>query len=179
MSAQSTSDFDLVQMIVATGSDDAFRELFQRHSPRLYRVALRLVGSPHDAEDALQDTWLRAIRRLHRFRWESSLSTWLTGIAANVCRELLQRQRRWERNADVAHAQPIAPADASMIDVERAVAMLPPGERAAFILHDVEGFTHEQIAAQMNWTSGTSKSQLHRARKSLALRLSQTNAGGS
>jgi RNA polymerase sigma-70 factor (ECF subfamily) len=175
LSVRDESDRELVRAILDSRSESAFQELFTRHSPRLYRVALRLTSDPHDAEDVLQETWLRGTKKLAWFRWESSFSTWITGIAAFVSREHLQRKRRWD--GDVETPPSIIAVRPEMIDLERAIAFLPAGQRAAFILHDVEGFTHEEIAQQMSWTAGTSKSQLHRARRSLAERLADLRTG--
>ncbi|HTR76525.1 MAG TPA: sigma-70 family RNA polymerase sigma factor [Gemmatimonadaceae bacterium] len=160
------TDRALVRAILDGGSESAFVELYQRHTPQLFRIARRLLGSTADAEDAVQETWIRAMRRIDSFQWRSALSTWLGAIVVNVAREQLQRDARWsvvELRDDIA----TAPARAPDLDLERAIALLPPGFRAAFVLHDVEGFTHEDIARQLGWTTGTSKSQLFRARRAL------------
>jgi RNA polymerase sigma-70 factor, ECF subfamily len=162
-------DEQLVRAILRDGSDAAFRALFRRHSARMYRTALRLTGNASDAEDALQESWLRAMHRLARFEWRSSLSTWLVGVAANVCREMLEKQRRWQvdEQTDPAEFAIAATPSLDRIDIDRALAALPAGARAAFVLHDVEGLTHEEIAGQLGWSAGTSKTQLHRARRAL------------
>jgi RNA polymerase sigma-70 factor, ECF subfamily len=112
----------------------------------------------------VQDTWLRATARLHEFRGEASLRTWLAGFTINCCRE------RWRRR-DPETPDPDAPARpeplADRLDLERAIAALPDGHREVFVLHDLEGFTHEEIAARLGIVPGTSKSQLSRARASL------------
>jgi len=162
------SDSDLAAAVLRCSSEAAFVALYHRHSKRIYRVALRITQDAHDAEDVLQETWLRATAGLPAFRWRSSLSTWLTGIAANVSRELMQRNRRWATSGECAD---VAVVTSEFIDLERAIAALPPAERAVLILHDVEGFTHREIAQLLHWHTGTSKSQLHRARRSIAGRL--------
>jgi RNA polymerase sigma factor (sigma-70 family) len=163
------TDRELVEGVLNGRSEAPFKELYDRHAVRVYRVALRITQNPRDAEDVLQETWFRATVRLAAFRWESSFSTWLTGIAANVARELLQRDRRWEPSLGVL-AEPVVNT-AEFIDLERAIAALSASERAVLILHDVEGLTHAEIAAQLSWSTGTSKSLLHRARHSVARRL--------
>jgi RNA polymerase sigma-70 factor (ECF subfamily) len=162
------SDETLVQAILSEGSEEAFRRLYRRHSPRLLLLLTRLLGSDSDAEDALQEAWLRATTRLQSFAWRSAFATWLTAIGVNVARDELDRRGRW---IAVAIEEDVLVVGASElhepIDLERAVAMLPPGGRAAFVLHDMEGFTHEEIALQLGYTVGTSKSQLFRARRTL------------
>jgi RNA polymerase sigma-70 factor (ECF subfamily) len=168
------SDQQLVSAILGAGSEPAFRLLFERHSARIYRTALRLTGNAMEAEDVLQETWLRTMTRLRTFQWRSSLATWLTGVAANVSRETLERRNAWriDESAD-PESTAVAPVHSlDRIDLQRALAELPPGARAAFVLHDVEGLTHEEIAAQLGWTTGTSKTQLHRARRRLQQLLS-------
>jgi RNA polymerase sigma-70 factor (ECF subfamily) len=162
------ADEALVELVVGEGSEPAFRALHRRHAPRVYRVALRMLGAEADAEDAVQELWLRAVPKLGAFAWKSTLSTWLTGIVVNVCRETLERRGRWvmlELDEDVA--SDIGRPTSEPIDLERAIGTLPAACRAAFILHDVEGFTHEEIAAQMGYTAGTSRTQVFRARRSL------------
>jgi RNA polymerase sigma-70 factor, ECF subfamily len=164
-----TSDRDLVDGVVRDGNERAFRELYRRHTPRLYLTALRLLGqSPMDAEDAVQETWIRAVREMGRFRWESSLGTWLIAIVGNVARDQLRSARRREARdlatvveLEVEHHQGVG------IDLERAIALLPEGYRAVLVLHDVEGLTHEEIGAALGIAPGTSKSQLFGARRSM------------
>src|SRR5258705_6041567 len=120
-------------------------------------------------------TWVLAVQSLAGFRWESSLRTWLAGIALNTCREIRRRRAR-ERgptgsgmNAAVGS---VPGQDGATLDLERAVASLPDGYREVLVLHDVEGYTHEEIAALLGVDRGTSKSQLSRARRELRARLS-------
>ncbi len=161
-------DQALVRLVLAEGSEAAFRVLYRRHAPRVYRVMLRMLGSESDAEDALQETWLRATDRLSAFAWRSQLGTWLTAIAVNVARDVLDRRGRW---VDVELEEQMIIMESAgtgePIDMERAIALLPAGCRAVFVLHDIEGYTHEEIAAQLGYTDGTSKSQLFRARRAL------------
>ncbi|TAK16858.1 MAG: sigma-70 family RNA polymerase sigma factor, partial [Acidobacteria bacterium] len=120
-------DRELVERFVARRDEEAFRQLFRRHSPRLFAMALRLTGGRRaDAEDLVQDTWLRAARRLPNFEWRSALGTWLGAIAINCARERL-RKRAVEAAGDAEAAErveaaPSSPVDA--IDLERAIASL-------------------------------------------------------
>jgi RNA polymerase sigma-70 factor, ECF subfamily len=166
----SASDPDLVAAICRTGEECAFRELYRRHTPRLYQLSLRLLGGDaHAAEDAVQETWVRAVRGLPRFRGDAALSTWLHSIGLHVSHDLLRRRRRNREDVWDEHFDPPVPAlpIGERIDLERAIALLPDGYRMALVLHDVEGMTHEDIAGQLGVTVGTSKSQLHRARRAL------------
>ncbi len=167
-------DRGLVEAFTGLGAEWAFRELYRRHTPRLYRFLVRLAPGA-DAEELVQETWLRAARNLPRFRWRSALATWLTGIACNVLRERVRVDVRRpapvsldEVNEDSTSAPPATGAD---VDLERAVAALPPGYRAVLLLHDVEGHTHEEIANLLGIAPGTSKSQLSNARRALRARL--------
>jgi RNA polymerase sigma-70 factor (ECF subfamily) len=166
----SASDADLVAAVCRDGEERAFRELYRRHTPRLCRLALRLLGGDaHAAEDAVQETWVRAVRGLSHFRGDAALSTWLHSIGLHVTQDALRRRRRGREDAwDDSFDPPVAPPPVGeRIDLERAIALLPDGYRTALVLHDVEGMTHEDIAAQLGVTAGTSKSQLHRARRAL------------
>jgi len=139
-----------------------FRALYRAHTPALHLLALRLLGGAHaDAEDAIQEAWIRAVRALPDFRWHSSLRTWLCGIAINCCREILRRRKPLLDAADAA--DPPAPPAQSM-GLESLVQSLPDGYREVLVLHDVEGYTHEEIATLLHIAAGTSKSQLSRAR---------------
>lgn len=169
-------DRSLVAGFLLHRDERSFRILYRRHSPALLLLILRLVRGDHgDAEDALQSAWIRAVERLPEFRWESSLRTWLTGIAINCARELLrQRQRRRDtepiERADEGALPPIAPS-VSRLDLEEAIADLPDGYREVLVLHDIEGYTHLEIGTLLGIQSGTSKSQLLRARRAIRARL--------
>ncbi|MEZ4589352.1 MAG: RNA polymerase sigma factor [Gemmatimonadales bacterium] len=169
MSAGPT-DRELVGSILATGDEAAFRALYRRHTPALYRTAVRLTEDRGGvAEDLVHDTWLRAAERLAGFEWRSALATWLTGILFNRVREI---RREWTRrdavSLDLAPEPPALPrSEEDRIDLERAIAELPPGYRAAVLLYDVEGFSHEEVAEILGIDVGTSKSQLSRARRRL------------
>jgi RNA polymerase sigma-70 factor (ECF subfamily) len=162
-------DRDLVDDILREGDERAFRELYRRYTPRLYLASLRLLGqSEMDAEDAVQETWIRAVRELGNFRWQAALSTWLTSIACNVARDQLRRIRRRAENDPVHQEEPSTPArSGDDIDLERAIGLLPDGYRTVLVLHDIQGLTHEEIGTSLGIAPGTSKSQLSGARRTL------------
>lgn len=168
---ESLEDRRQVVAFLERGDEAAFRALYRRHSARLNQFLLRMLGGrEREAEDALQETWLRAVERLRQFRWESSLRTWLTGIALNCARE--RRRKESAESAEVG--DPAAPAVETEIDVEqleRAIARLAEGFREVLVLHDIEQRTHEEIASMLGIAVGTSKSQLSRARRALRARL--------
>ena len=163
------SDRELARMVVEAGDEKAFRALYRRHTPTVYRFVLRLVGGDMaEAEDIMQESWLRAARALDRFRWESALSSWLSGIALNRVRELARKKKRSLVEVEGDWEMPVTAQDAgTRIDLERALEILPPGFRTVLVLHDVEGFTHREIGDRLGITDGTSKSQLHGARKAM------------
>ena len=172
-----------------TGESAAFEELYRAHSPRLFGLACRMVGRSF-AEDLLQDIFLTAHRKLDRYRGESSLGTWLFRVATNVCLDHLRS--RSNRNAQLTSEfdEAVSPDELAAgsagpvmgvvdrMDLERALADLPPGCRAVFVLHDVEGFEHREIAEQLGVAEGTSKSQLHKARLRLRRALTTPDARG-
>lgn len=169
-------DRDLVRAFLQFRDERIFRQIYRRHAPYLNQFVLRLVGGDDvDAEDVLQVTWVRAIDRLVTFRWESTLRSWLTGIALNCTREQLRKSRRSERTAqdelpEMAVA-PEGPRKVNALDLEKAIASLPHGYREVLILHDVEGYTHVEIGKFLGIESGTSKSQLSRARRAVRMSL--------
>ncbi len=155
----------------------AFEALYRQHVRRIYALCLRLSGNSALAEELTQEAFVRAWKKLAQFRGESAFSTWLHPLAVNVA--LAERRSRRTREAhtfltdDVAaHERPASDADPEgSLDIERAVASLPAGARAVFVLHDVEGYRHDEIAGMTGVTVGTSKAQLHRARRLLRERL--------
>ena len=151
-----------------TKDEATFRELYRCHTPALYQLALRLVGGVEsEAQDAIQDTWLRACKTLSGFEWRSSLRTWLTGILINRVREMNRtRGRRNEEELLLECLAPPAPL-AERLDLEQAIARLPAGYRHVLILYDMEGYTHEEISAKLEISAGTSKSQLYHARQAV------------
>jgi len=176
-------DRRLVSEFVRFGDESAFRSLYHRHTPPVFRVISRLVGAERSAEDALQMMWIRAAENLHRFRWESSLRSWLTGIAINCCREILRREKRDRADSidETSHSLPRRPAPRAglRIDLERAIGSLSPGYREVLVLHDVEGYTHMEIGELLGIEPGTSKSQLSRARRALRAKLGAEGSSAS
>jgi RNA polymerase sigma-70 factor, ECF subfamily len=164
------------------GDASAFEELYRQYSGRLYNLTLRMAGSKQEAEDLLQDVFLHAYRKLGSFRGDSSLGTWLYRLGVNQCLDYLRgRQAKMsqatdsldeEGAAELAAPTPAAPIAVNRLDLERAIGQLPQGCRAAFLLHDVEGFEHNEVAKILGVSEGTSKSQVHKARAKLRALLS-------
>ena len=182
MSSLMTIDLELASRC-RTGDDAAFADLYREHARRLFGLALRMTGSAEDAEDLLQEIFLQVHRKLSGFRGESTLGTWLYRLAMNHCLDHLKGKRaRMSRATDsldreeapepTAH-EPVVPTAISRMDLERAIEMLPEGCKAAFLLHDVEGFDHREVASLLGVSEGTSKSQVHKARMRLRAILSR------
>ncbi len=155
----------------AAGDQQAFERLYRRHVARIHTMTRRMAG-PDAADDLTQDIFVRAWDKLATFRGESAFGTWLYRLGVNVVlsrRRSDKNDRIWilEDDGAMAAASHAAPHHASRMDLDSAIARLPDGARKVFVLHDVEGWTHEEIAAQMGLVPGTSKSQLSRARAAL------------
>jgi RNA polymerase sigma-70 factor (ECF subfamily) len=160
------------------GDVDAFEVLYREHSPRIYALCLRLkAGDKSDAAELLQDVFIKAWRRLDTFRGDSAFGSWLHRLAVNTMLENARSdQRRTARVLPMEDTSRLAGAARSSgiesrMDMESAIASLPKGARIAFVLHDVEGYQHQEIAEQLSVTVGTVKAQLHRARRLLRERL--------
>lgn len=166
-------DRALVSQFLNQRDEAAFRSLYRRHAGFLHRFLMRLTGRAADAEEGVQETWARACRGLPRFQWRSSLPTWLAGIAVRWWREEARRRGRSSDTSEDAAIEAVAPIrmEIDRIDLERAFASLAGGYREAILLHDVHGYTHEEIAEMLGVDTGTSKSQLSRARRALRARL--------
>ena len=173
-----TADLELAARCRA-GDAGAFEELYRQHARRLFGLIVRMIGSVDDAEDLLQEVFLQAHRKLAGFRGDSALGTWLYRLTMNHCLDHLRaRQVRMNRATESldeegaeepAAPAPAVPAAVSRLDLERAINMLPDGARAVFLLHDVEGFEHREIAQILGISEGTSKSQVHKARMKLRM----------
>ena len=165
-------DRRLVGAYLETREERAFRTLYGRHAPVIFHLLVRLTkGRGNEAEEILQSTWIRAAQKLDGFRWESSLRTWLTGIALNCYRERVRRETR-RPAMESLDARDVPPPvrvthEIARIDLERAISQLPDGYREVLILHDIEGYTHDEIGELLGIRNGTSKSQLSRARRSV------------
>lgn len=159
----------------AAGDRGAFERVYREHVSRVFSLCARMSGDRTRAEELTQDVFVRAWEKLTLFRGESSFSTWLHRLTVNVvlnARKTEGRQRaRIEEPGDDDDGidalpgtigSPLAPGD--LLDLEEAITKLPPGARRVFVLHDVEGYKHEEIAEMLGVTSGATKAQLHRAR---------------
>ena len=161
------------------GDVEAFGELYRHHAGRVFALCVRMSGDRVQAQELMQDVFVRAWERLASFRGEASFGSWLHRLAVNVVLTAARADRR--REARVAPAADLVAAEGRggwdgrgdaadpgrAIDLERAIARLPPGARSAFVLHDVEGFSHAEIAELTGLAEGTIRAQLHRARKLL------------
>ena len=160
------------------GDVDAFEILYSEHSPRIYALCLRLMaGDTSDATELLQDVFIKAWRRHDTFRGDSAFASWLHRLTVNTMLENTRSEgRRTARVLPMEDTSRLAGAARASgielkMDMESAIASLPKGARLAFVLHDVEGYQHQEIAEQLSVTVGTVKAQLHRARRLLRERL--------
>ena len=171
--ASGTVVSDLAVRRAQAGDSEAFADLYRTHVGRVYALCLRLEADAARAEELTQDVFVRAWERLASYRGESAFGTWLYRLAVNVVlgdrRSAWRRAKRvfvtddpgqYERGGD-------GPPAGLAMDLDRAVAALPPGARTIFVLHDVEGYRHDEIAAMTGLAEGTSKTQLFRARRLL------------
>jgi RNA polymerase sigma-70 factor, ECF subfamily len=167
---------DLVARAQA-GDQTAFRDLYRQHAGRVYALCLRLTGDARDAEERTQDVFVRLWDKVGSFRGESAFSSWLHRLAVNVV--LNERRTSGRREQRVMSAEdPGAlernrrnPTEGLSIDLERAIAELPEGAREVFVLYDIEGYGHAEIATMVGIAEGTSKAQLFRARRLLREKL--------
>ena len=164
-----TRDLDLVHRAQA-GDTSAFEALYRAHMGRVYAVCIRMVADDTRAAELTQDTFVQAWQGLGSFRGESAFSSWLHRIAVNVVLGALRSKRRREARiqatddlAALDHPDATAPLGTAM-DLEQAIATLPPKARHVLVLHDLEGYRHHEIATMMGIATGTSKAHLHRAR---------------
>jgi RNA polymerase sigma-70 factor, ECF subfamily len=158
----------------AAGDAAAFERIYQQYNRRVYSICLRMVGNPTEAEDLTQDVFVQLFRKIGSFRGESAFTTWLHRMTVNqVLMHFRKRGVRMETTTDdgelpvqieVGTDRPSKMPIIDSIALDRAVSELPPGYRTVFILHDVEGYEHEEVARMLGCTVGTSKSQLHKAR---------------
>jgi RNA polymerase sigma-70 factor, ECF subfamily len=162
----------------AAGDVDAFERLYRGHVGHVFAVCLRMSGDRRQATELTQDVFVRFWERLTTFRGESALSSWLHRLAVNVVLNEMRTTRRRTSRVSLVEKRddpdgPILQAATrpgepeSRIDLEEALATLPPGARTVFVLHDIEGYRHDEIAKLTGSAEGTSRAQLHRARKLL------------
>jgi RNA polymerase sigma-70 factor (ECF subfamily) len=186
-SAKPLTEADAIRLAQA-GDAAAFEFLYQLHGRRVYALCLRMVNNPSDAEDLMQEAFLQLFRKIGTFRGESAFSTWLHRMTVNV---VLMRLRK--KSLPVASLEETTEPDeetggprkdigapdlrlsgaVDRVNLERSVDKLPPGYRTVFVLHDVQGYEHNEIADIMGCSVGNSKSQLHKARTRLRLLLQE------
>lgn len=161
------SDQQLILDFLKHRSERVFRELYRRHAARLHRLALHFANyDPVHADEAAQETWITAVQKLPAFGSRSTFRTWLTGILINKVRELRKANNR-NTTEGLSHdlAQGVAGYPGIHLDLQRSLAALTPGYHQVLILHDAEGYTHQEIAELLGISEGTSKSQLFEARR--------------
>lgn len=165
---EGASDAALLERVAERQDAGAFAALYTRHTERLFATALRITRDPDVAADVVHDAWVRAVENADRFERRAAFRTWLTGIVINCVRERRRDDAHLAAGDDLTDAMP-APltvgSAADALDLEAAIAALSSGFRQVLVLHDVEGFTHDEIAGMLGIAAGTSKSQLARARQ--------------
>jgi RNA polymerase sigma-70 factor (ECF subfamily) len=169
-------DFELTQA-AASGDMQSFEELYERHHRRVYSLCLRMTSNTAEAEDLAQEVFIQLFRKIGSFRGESAFTTWLHRLTVNqVLMHFRKKGVRLEQTTEDGEApvqvvrgteNPNAMPVVDRIALDKAISQLPPGYRTVFVLHDVEGHEHEEIARMLGCSVGTSKSQLHKARMKL------------
>lgn len=170
------SDHELAKAS-AQGDTEAFETLYERHHRRVYSLCLRMVANATEAEDLTQEVFVQLFRKIGSFRGESAFTTWLHRMTVNhVLMHFRKRGVRLEKTTeegeigelqDIVQSSGERPRFIDRIALDKAISELPPGYRSVFVLHDVEGFEHEEVADMLGVSVGTSKSQLHKARMRL------------
>ncbi len=155
----------------------AFERLYRMHIDKVYGLCLRMTGNVAEAEDCAQEAFIQAWTKLDKFRGDSAFSTWLHRIAVNAVLGRIRKSKREHDRIKIAFEQsssPVSVADnGELRDMSEAVDRLPQGARHVFVLHAVYGYSHEETGAMLDIASGTSKAQLHRARRLLAQQLKE------
>jgi RNA polymerase sigma-70 factor (ECF subfamily) len=172
----SANDFTLAQS-AAKGNMVAFEELYQRHHRRVYSICLRMLQNASEAEDLTQDVFIQLYRKIGSFRGDSAFTTWLHRMTVNqVLMHFRKRTVKFEKTTEEGETpvqivsgteNPFKMPIVDKIAIENAIEQLPAGYKKVFVLHDVEGFEHEEVARILGCSVGTSKSQLHKARLKL------------
>jgi RNA polymerase sigma-70 factor, ECF subfamily len=174
------------------GDAEAFEALFYQHKQHVYSLCLRMIGNAADSEELTQEAFMQAFRKIHTFRGDSAFSTWLHRLAVNTVLMRLRKKRvveapydefiredeTGERCKQFGAADPVLTGSVDRVNLQRAVAHLPHGYRQMFILHDVQGYDHHEVAAILGCSVGNSKSQLHKARTRLRKLLQEEEADG-
>lgn len=169
-------EVNLVEKAVG-GDKDSYKELFTKNVSKIYSFCLRISSDVHTAEELTQEVFIKAWEKLNTFQFQSKFSSWLHGIAVNqfmmhlrASNSYNQRNEQFSRqNSDNEHGQ----TQDARIDLEKAITKLPEQAKAVLILHDIEGYKHNEISSMMSIEIGTSKAHLHRARKILREELSK------
>jgi RNA polymerase sigma-70 factor, ECF subfamily len=182
---QQPTDFELAQNSAA-GDTAAFEEIYHRHFRRVYALCLRMMGNPTEAEDMTQEVFLQLFNKIGMFRGDSAFTTWLHRMTVNqVLMHFRKRSTRSEKITDEGEtpvqivqgtANPNKMPVVDRIALERALQQLPTGYRTVFVLHDIEGYEHYEVADMLGIAEGTSKSQLHKARLKLRQLIKQEAA---
>lgn len=159
----------------AQGDLEAYEMLYHQHVGRVHALCLRMARDPSEAEELTQQAFIRVWERLPGFRGDAAIATWIHRVAVNVVVDAMRSRGRWRQRFTALEPEsvesPAAP-EGSDLDLERAIAGLSPKARLVFVLHDVEGYKHEEIAHMTGIAVGTSKAHLHRARRLLREELS-------
>ncbi len=164
------------------GDADAFERIYKLHSRRVYALCLRMAGNPAEAEDLTQEAFMTVLRKIRTFRGDSAFSTWLHRIAVNLVLMRLRKKSSQETsperikeqsedrggpNAELGGPDLRLAGSIDRVNLERAIERLTPCHRLVFVLHDVQGYKHKEIAKILSWSIGNSKAQLHRSRRKL------------
>lgn len=173
--ASGSEDIAALVASAARGDVGAFERLYSRTAGRVYAVCIRMTGDPQRAREFTHDAFVRAWERLSTFRGEAAFETWMHRLAVNVVLTATRGERRRAARMVASTDEPSADAEAAFarpatdvetrLDLERAIAALPPRAREVFVLHDVEGYRHEEIADRLELQSSSVRAQLHRARR--------------
>ncbi len=176
VSTVTATDFELTQA-ASNGDMGAFEEIYQRHHRRVYSICLRMLQNAYEAEDLTQDVFIQLYRKVGSFRGDSAFTTWLHRMTVNqVLMHFRKRNVKYEKTTEegdtpdqvvAGTADPDKMPIVDKIALESAIDQLPTGYKNVFVLHDVEGFEHEEVARILGCSVGTSKSQLHKARLKL------------
>ncbi len=156
------------------GDQEAMKTLYGLHAPRLFTLAMRLTGNQADAEEIVQDCFIRAWRKMGSFRGEASIGTWLYRITLNLSRDQLKKRKNTTSEVEIAYT-PTLPDAFAQKNLEKALGKLSEGYREVLVMHDVMGMKHPQIAQVLGVAVGTSKSQLHKARAQMRQLLKKSN----
>jgi len=173
--APTTDDIAALVALAARGDVSAFEQLYKRCAGRVYAVCVRMTGDPQRAREFTHDAFVRAWERLSTFRGEAAFETWMHRLTVNVVLTATRGERRRAARFVPTPDEPAADTDMALstpapdvetrIDLERAIAALPPRAREVFVLHDVEGYRHEEIADRLDLEASSVRANLHRARR--------------